>query len=186
MINKLYTKYACTWQTQGEIFTLKYDDEEHMQELEKITKENIGVLDYKTNVLAKMTDYSFFVEHPSFKKLGQWFYGKVYEHQLVDKQYLQEDRFHAQIRDAWGSVFNKGDSVKRHDHLGSKYASALYFDNYANLQTEVGEFQTERGLIITIPSHLKHWVDPLSNEVNRINLVWNWFARTSQQIKDQI
>ena len=111
MINKLYTKYACTWQTQGTIFTLKYDDEEHMQELEKIIKENIGVLDYKTNVLAKMTDYSFFVEHPSFKKLGQWFYGKVYEHQLVDKQYLQEDRFHAQIRDAWGSVFNKDEDT---------------------------------------------------------------------------
>ena len=89
------------------------------------------------------------------------------------------DTYHFLVQNAWGTLMKKNDRVKSHHHLGTDFASVLYFDSHASLNTDAGNFPTERGLIITLPSYCFHSVAKITKDITRCTLAWNWsFAKS--------
>ena len=110
----------------------------------------------------------------AFKKLISEFFNKCSYYDIFHGSKSKDGLFHFLINNAWGNILKKGEKVNRHHHLGVDYASVLYFDNHSPLYTDAGKIKTERGLIVTIPSFLFHWVEPLDKDIERYTIAWNW------------
>ncbi len=164
------------WEIFGQVTQVLIEDENLLINLENKIKNNYNEdLFYKTNVKGRMTHWDFFVRDEHFKKVLSYYFKCLYREgywlSFFDKQ---KDRYNTTVMNAWGNCLTKEDHVIRHHHLGSDYASVLYFDDHAPLCTDAGEFKTKRGMVITIPSYLFHWVNPLNKNITRYTLAWNW------------
>jgi hypothetical protein len=133
-------------------------------------KEDVGVLDYKTNVIGQMTSFKQYVENPVLGRIVNYILPKLnIEHLCGSSKRLPES---LSLIDAWGNILKKGEYVHVHNHISSQFNSVLYF-NEASIIIEGQEFFTKRGDVLTMPGNLNHHVNP-SNIDNRITLVWNW------------
>ena len=156
---------------EGNFFCFYIDNEGMLQQFEKLIDENVGKLDYATNVKGRMTSWHFFKKNILFKQLMNHivpFYDKIKITEWVKFKPT------VAVQDAWRTIMQKDEFVEEHTHMGSAFSSVLYFDNYADLQTEAGPFKTQRGKIITLPGWCCHWVNPIKEDVKRYTLVWNW------------
>lgn len=164
-----YTLREVPYSTLTKIHEFTYDDETALKYWEEKIKSNTGNMDYKTNVKGKMTDWNFFINDPEFKLfINDIFYPTIIKHNPLKGS----NESLIQVKEAWGNVLNKGDSVQRHHHRNGYYSTIIYFDNVAPLQTDIGNIETFRGKVITIDGFLYHWVDPVPKD--RVNLVFNW------------
>jgi len=147
------------------------EDEALLKRLENKIDQKVGPLNNKTNVRGKMTDWKCFIKDEDFKNFVQIFIRHM--HNASFDIVNNVPPLEIIIKDAWGSILNKGDEVWQHIH-NDQYASVLYFDDYAPLQTSAGQFDTKRGLLITIPGKCPHWVDEIKEDFSRKTLVFNW------------
>jgi len=163
------------WEISGTIYKVLIEDENILQKLENKIKSNIDdTVSYQTNVKGRMTHWDAFKQDDDFKKLISQFFKKCSYYDIFHGSKSKDGLFHFFINNAWGNILKKGEKVNRHHHLGVDYASVLYFDNYSPLYTDAGKIETERGLIVTIPSFLFHWVEPLDKDIERYTIAWNW------------
>jgi hypothetical protein len=164
-----YTLKELPYTTLTKIHEFTYDDEFALKYFEDKIVKNTGSMDYKTNVKGKMTDWNFFIKDPEFKLfISDIFYPAIIKHNPLKG--FNESLL--QVKEAWGNLLNKGDSVQKHHHRNGYYSTVIYFDNIAPLQTDIGKIETFRGKVVTIDGFLYHWVDPVPGD--RINLVFNW------------
>ena len=172
----LITTFYSEWLIKGTVIQVRIKDEALLKALEKKIKTNIDPkLSYKTNVYADMTHWDQFKKDEDFKKLLHHYLVLCGEANLYPEQYDKvNDKYHFIVQNAWGNLMKKGDYVLKHHHLGSDFASVLYFDNHAPLTTAAGDFPTERGLIITLPSYCHHSVNKITKDIKRCTLAWNW------------
>ena len=121
-----------------------------------------------------MTSFNFFQKDPDFKKLVSKFFYECSIDALYPGNLNPKTRMYGcNIQNSWGNILTKKDLVGRHHHLGSDWASILYFSD-AVLCTEFNKFKAQRGLIISLPSYVYHWVEPTESDKKRISLAWNW------------
>jgi len=169
-----------TWKTRGAVTQLQITNESLLKRLETKIKNGVGALDYQTNVNAQMTPWDFFKSDEDFQTLlSNYFFicgkGGIYAKDYDGKT----GHYRILVQNAWGNLMKKGDFVFNHHHLGSEFSSVLYFDSHASLDTDVGEFPTKRGLIITLPSYCYHSVKTITKDIQRYTLPWNWsFKKT--------
>jgi len=162
--NKPVTKY-------GSFFCFYLDQEDVLKKFEELIDSNVGKLDYKTNIQGQMTTWHHFKNEPFFKdflKILIPYYDRFKLHEWRKSTAMLS------IKDAFAAILEKGGSVDEHTHMGASFSSALYFDDYADLQTDAGTFKTQRGKVITLPGWCSHWVEPIKEDVKRYCLVWNW------------
>tara|TARA_R100000664_G_scaffold2113_3_gene5427 strand:- start:2411 stop:2986 length:576 start_codon:yes stop_codon:yes gene_type:complete len=163
------------WEISGTIYKVLIEDENILQKLENKIRSNIDdKISYETNVKGRMTHWDAFKHDDDFKELISEFFNKCSYYDIFHGAKSKDGLFHFLINNAWGNILKKGEKVNRHHHLGVDYASVLYFDNHAPLYTDAGKIKTERGLIVTIPSFLFHWVEPLDKDIERYTIAWNW------------
>ena len=163
------------WEISGTIYKVSIENENLLQKLENKIRSNIDdKVSYKTNVKGRMTHWDTFKHDDDFKKLISEFFNKCSYYDIFHGAKSKDGLFHFLINNAWGNILKKGEKVNTHHHLGVDYASVLYFDNHAPLYTDAGKIKTERGLIVTIPSFLFHWVEPLDKDIERYTIAWNW------------
>ena len=174
MIDFPYTLKQLRYNTLTAVHQFTYDDEKALEYFENLIKKNTGELDYKTNVKGKMTGWDFFGKDPEFKHfINNIFHPTMMKHVGILRG---ESEKLIQVKEAWGNILNKGDKVMRHHHKNNYYSTVIYFDDTSPLCTDVGKFETHRGLVITIEGSLYHWVEPVIKE--RTCLVFNWSAMT--------
>ena len=163
------------WEISGTIYKVLIEDENILQKLENKIRSNIDdKISYETNVKGRMTHWDAFKHDDDFKELISEFFNKCSYYDIFHGSKSKDGLFHFLINNAWGNILKKGEKVNRHHHLGVDYASVLYFDNHSPLYTDAGKIKTERGLIVTIPSFLFHWVEPLDKDIERYTIAWNW------------
>ena len=163
------------WEISGTIYKVLIEDENILQKLENKIRSNIDdKISYETNVKGRMTHWDAFKHDDDFKELISEFFNKCSYYDIFHGAKSKDGLFHFLINNAWGNILKKGEKVNRHHHLGVDDASVLYFDNYSPLYTDAGKIKTERGLIVTIPSFLFHWVEPLDKDIERYTIAWNW------------
>ena len=163
------------WEISGTIYKVSIENENLLQKLENKIRSNIDdKVSYKTNVKGRMTHWDTFKPDDDFKKLISEFFNKCSYYDIFHGSKSKDGLFHFFINNAWGNILKKGEKVNRHHHLGVDYASVLYFDNHSPLYTDAGKIKTERGLIVTIPSYLFHWIEPLDKDIERYVIAWNW------------
>jgi|TARA_A100001391_G_scaffold74045_2_gene47884 hypothetical protein len=163
------------WEISGTIHKVLIDDEELLQKLENKIRYNIDdKISYETNVKGRMTHWDTFKKDDTFKKMISKFFHTCSYYGLFQGAKSKDNLFHFFINNAWGNILKKEEKVVRHHHLGVDYASVLYFDDYSPLCTDAGKIETKRGLVVTIPSYLYHWVEPLDKDIERCTIAWNW------------
>ena len=163
------------WEISGTIYKVLIENENILQKLENKIRSNIDdKISYETNVKGRMTHWDAFKHDDDFKELISEFFNKCSYYDIFHGAKSKDGLFHFLINNAWGNILKKGEKVDRHHHLGVDYASVLYFDNHSPLYTDAGKIKTERGLIVTIPSFLFHWVEPLDKDIERYTIAWNW------------
>ena len=163
------------WEISGTIYKVSIENENLLQKLENKIRSNIDdKISYETNVKGRMTHWDAFKHDDDFKELISEFFNKCSYYDIFHGSKSKDGLFHFFINNAWGNILKKGEKVNRHHHLGVDYASVLYFDNHSPLYTDAGKIKTERGLIVTIPSFLFHWVEPLDKDIERYTIAWNW------------
>ena len=163
------------WEISGTIYKVSIENENLLQKLENKIRSNIDdKISYEPNVKGRMTHWAAFKHDDDFKELISEFFNKCSYYDIFHGAKSKDGLFHFLINNAWGNILKKGEKVNRHHHLGVDYASVLYFDNHSPLYTDAGKIKTERGLIVTIPSFLFHWVEPLDKDIERYTIAWNW------------
>ena len=163
------------WEISGTIYKVSIENENLLQKLENKIRSNIDdKISYETNVKGRMTHWDAFKHDDDFKELISEFFNKCSYYDIFHGSKSKDGLFHFLINNAWGNILKKGEKVNRHHHLGVDYASVLYFDNHSPLYTDAGKIKTERGLIVTIPSYLFHWIEPLDKDIERYVIAWNW------------
>ena len=164
-----YTLREIIYPTLTKIHEFTYKDELALKYFEDKVRKNIGPMDYKTNVKGKMTAWNSFINDPEFKLfINDIFYTTIIKHTPL----RGTNETLIQVKEAWGNLLHKEDSVERHHHRNGYYSTVIYFDNVAPLQTDIGDIETFRGKVVTIDGFLYHWVNPVPKD--RINLVFNW------------
>jgi hypothetical protein len=176
MKNILSSVENVVWKTSGSIYKVLIEDEELLKNLESKIRSSIDDnVSYKTNVKGSMTGWKTFLQDKDFKKLLFIYFDMCSIDKIMEQYKSKKDGlFHLNVVAAWGNILKKEDKVIRHKHLGVSWSSVLYFDDYANLKTDAGNIETKRGLVVTLPSYLNHWVEPIQKDVERCSLVWNW------------
>ena len=173
------------WYIEGDVTKILIENEELLQRLEKKIKSNTDqTLSYKTNVKGKMTHWDYFKRDEDFKELVSLYYKICGRYGLWQEKQDNNNIYHFTVLNAWGNILIKNDKVIRHHHLGTDYSSVLYFDNKAPLCTDAGKIETTRGLIITIPTYLFHWVEKIDKDVERYTLAWNWTFTKAWDFKE--
>ena len=168
-----YTLKEVPYTTLTKIHDFIFKDEVALKYFEKKIRDNVGLNDYKTNVKGQMTSWILFNKDPEFELfIKEAFYPTIFKHKGI---LIGEKEDEILIKDAWGNILKKGETVERHHHRDSYYSTVIYFDNVAPLQTDIGTIETCRGKVITLDGFLHHWVNPISEE--RINLVFNWSSK---------
>ena len=182
----LITTHHIRWTIGGTIVQLQINNEPLLKRLEKKIRANIDSnLSYKTNVYAGMTHWDLFKQDNDFKNLLQEYMTLCGEAGIYSTHYDKvANKYHFLVQNAWGTLMKKNDWVKSHHHLGTDFASVLYFDSHAPLNTDAGNFPTRRGLIITIPSYCFHSVAKITKDITRCSLAWNWTFTKSWDAKD--
>lgn len=171
-----YTLKEVPYTTLTKIHDFVFDDEVALKYFEKKIKDNVGPNDYKTNVKGQMTSWTLFIKDPEFEIfIREVFYPMIFKHIGI---LVGKNENEILIKDSWGNILRKGESVERHHHRDSYYSTIIYFDDIAPLQTDIGPIETRRGKVITLDGFLHHWVNPVPRE--RINLVFNWSSKSGQ------
>lgn len=177
------------WKVTGSVTKILIQDEQLLKNLQNKISLNVDKeLSYKTNVKGRMTHWNFFSRDEDFKNLLDQFL-KIARRSNIWLEYFNREKnlYFFNISNAWGNILNKNESVTRHHHLGTDYASVLYFDDRSVLCTDAGNFKSQRGLVITMPSYLHHWVEKLTEDTQRYTLAWNWtFAKNWENIESEI
>ena len=176
MKNMLSSVENVVWKTSGSIYKVLIEDEKLLKNLESKIKSSIdNNVSYKTNVKGSMTGWKTFLKDKDFDKLLAIYLDRCSIDEIMEQHKSKKDGFfNFRVIEAWGNILKKQDKVIRHKHLGVSWSSVLYFDDYANLKTDAGDIETKRGLVVTLPSYLDHWVEPIQEDVERCSLVWNW------------
>ena len=162
-------------------------EEELLKALEKkiitgIEKQPDKNNNYLTNVQGKMTAFNFFNSDPDFKLFLESMFFRWSQDSLFYENMNKKTRMYkCNIVNSWGSILTKKDFVRRHDHLGTDFASVLYFgDSIINIDSTdksanyKRQLSAQRGIVITFPSYVQHWVDPVNIPGKRVTLAWNW------------
>jgi hypothetical protein len=158
----------CTKLTTVHQFT--YTDNIALSYFENKIHNNTGINDGKTNVKGKMTDWFLFSKDPEFNSFIQnVFFPNTAKHVNV---LIPIDSSGIIIKEAWGNILDTGNFVERHNHVDTEYTTVIYFDSIAPLHTEIGVFDTYRGMVLTLESFIDHWVEPVPSK--RTSLIFNW------------
>lgn len=162
------------------IYTYNYTDQEDLDYLIKKTMNNIGAMDYKTNVLGKMTDYQYFNKNKIFLKV----LFKV----LSDAKYhvkTLSNQKELLVSEAWGAILHKGDYVKLHDHSVCSLVGVLYLSDGENLnfyksyeqkpENVIYSVKPKKGTVVLFPSWCFHGTEQNKSDTPRICLPFNLY-----------
>lgn len=100
----------------GFIIEYQFENLNFVDILKKEIKNNVGSMDYKTNVKGKMTDFKQFVKNKIFNDLLK---------ECIDVTYVLNIP-KSNLVDAWGNILKKGDSVEEHSHYKCSLSGVLY------------------------------------------------------------
>ena len=137
---------------------------------------------YKTNVLAKMTQWSYFIQDPYFfnflKKINKTIV-KVYTAH-IKKVYpnLKNNNMKLHLKDAWGVKYNFNDSCSLHDHRNCEMSGVLYLSknksgiNFPEYNLEI---LPEPGKFILYSPILQHEVLPVLEKKPRYCIAFNFY-----------
>jgi hypothetical protein len=166
------TKYTYNLNKKIEIYSSYIKDKSLLRHFKNKIKKDVGGNNYNTNVKGQMSLFDSFIDDKKFND-------------FINREFLREmlyitgihpeafDNFQLVIHNAWGNILNKNDYVKAHEHGACQYSTCLYFSKGESFKTEIGDFEIEEGLLLTVPGYLAHWVNPIK-EKERISMVWNW------------
>ena len=165
-------KYIYRLNKNIEVYKAYIKDKKLLNYFKNKIKKEIGGNNYNTNVKGKMSLFDTFIDDKKFSDfINNNFLREMYY--MTGIEPLSFDNFQMVITSAWGNILHKGDYVKDHEHGSCQYSTCLYFSKGEPFRTEIGDFEIEEGLLLSVPGYLKHWVNPVK-EKERITLVWNW------------
>jgi len=113
------------------------------------TKDN---LNYKTNIIGKMTNWTYFTKDEEFKKLF------IQLRDYVDLNGIFSNRYY-KLKDAWGYVIDKKEYTKFHDHVPNVWSGAVYLNDHSQVldfpQIDIS-VKPKKGRFILFSSFLNH------------------------------
>lgn len=135
------------------------DEEEMNRNIIKIIDEGVGENDYKTNVMAQMTNWEMW-DYPGFNKLSSILSNIVKE--LASNKKRKDVKFN--IVDMWGCKYKDGDYTIEHEHWPSVWSMVYYLfppkDCPNLIFTDFNcEIKPEHGKVVIFPGHYLHQVD---------------------------
>jgi hypothetical protein len=151
------------------ILTGKINDQEIINNLIKFIKNNEkNILNYKTSITGKQTDFKFLNENEYFQKFLSNIKNEI---KIIngDKSFV--------IKDAWGNLINYNEEILEHDHKGTAgFCGILYLtDNgpgtyFKDYDLTIKE---EKGRFVLFDPVLKHSVKKLEEKIERISIAFN-------------
>ena len=131
-----------------------------------------------TNVKGGMTDWTYFLNKPSFTKFITYL---INNHQTTHPNLFQYFFSKNIISDAWGNEIKKGDLVSYHEH--PCYHGILYLTKGCDLiLPELNlKITPQPGEYYIFPPNILHGFDASKNEEKRYSLIFN-MAKNSPAI----
>ena len=112
-----YTLKETPYTTLTKIHDFIFRDEVALKYFEKKIRDNVGLNDYKTNVKGQMTSWILFNKDPEFELfIKEVFYPIIFKHKGI---LIGEKEDEILIKDSWGNILKKGETVERHHHRDS-------------------------------------------------------------------
>jgi hypothetical protein len=152
------------------IFLIEYQlkDLSFVDILKKQIKNKVGLMDYKTNVIGEMTNFNEFVNNEILVNV-------LRECIEVTNVLSIPNTF---LKDAWGNILKKGDSVKEHSHHTSIISGILYLteNGPGTYFPEFNKTVNEKiGKIVLFHGSALHSVPIYKGDEDRYTIAFNFY-----------
>lgn len=166
VIKDRISSFTVTYQKTDTFFFGHYNKTEILHNLRFKTKQNISEEhSYLTNVKGKRTAWDFFKNDEDFLKMY---------HEIMSLYRKGSGRSKTILQDAWGNLLGKGDEVVCHDHDCNHGIIYLTEGNPIKFPDCNFQFTPKPGDYLISPLSIKHYVDPIKDEKERISVVFNF------------
>ena len=182
------SKINIEYTTPINIYTYYWKEIKDLDYLAEKTINNVGPMDYKTNVLGKMTDYQFFIKNKTFIKILTKVLLSAKDH-LKSLKSINE----ILVTEAWGAILNKDDYVKSHNHEVCSLVGVIYLSDGEKLhfyksheqipENIIYSITPKKGTIILFPSWCNHGTEKSKSDQPRVCLPFNLYYKPAIKYK---
>jgi len=151
----------------GFLIEYQFKNLNFVDSLKKEIKNNVGSMDYKTNVKGKMTNFTAFNKNKIFSDLLK---------ECVEVTYIL-NLPKSILKDSWGNILKKGDSVDLHSHYRSTISGILYLTEngpgtyFPQLNKKINE---KIGKVVLFNGNLLHSVPVYKGNEDRYTIAFNF------------
>ena len=166
-MNKEFKLSVAKIENWGFLIEYQFKNLNFVEILKKEIKNKVGVMDYKTNVKGKMTDFTQFINNKILIDLLN---------ECIEVTYVLGIP-KARLEEAWGNILKKGDSVKTHSHPTSIISGILYLTEkgpgtyFHQLDKTIDE---KIGKIVLFSGNLLHSVPVYKGKEDRYTIAFNF------------
>lgn len=164
------TSFGVSYLKFSTIFYGMYTENHVLHNLRIKTKQNIKEeFSHKTYVRGGKTDWNFFNDDPDFNTFLETIF-----HYNFKTMFPNFERKDCRIVDCWGNYLVKNNEVKPHTH--PSYHGILYLTegNPIVFPEAQVRFVPAPGKFIIAPPELTHYVEPIQEETERLNIIFNF------------
>jgi len=137
-------------------------------------------LDYKTNVLAKMTDWQHLLKDQDFSRIHDSIGMTLYNVLNLRSPNPNQKRI-IQFEDSWGMKHTEGDYTKDHIHGVFHFSGSFYFEVPTITKMWFEDYQEETELkdnmLVIFPGFCKHRVSIHQGKKPRYSMAFNIILR---------
>ena len=164
---KKYTLSLGKIENLGFLIEYQFKNLNFVNFLKKQIKNNVGLMDYKTNVKGKMTNFTTFNKNKIFNNLLR---------ECIEVTHIL-NLPKSILKDSWGNILKKGDCVDLHSHYRSTIAGILYLTEggpgtyFPQLNKNIDE---KIGKIVLFSGNLLHSVPIYKGNKDRYTIAFNF------------
>jgi len=133
-------------------------------------------LDYKTNVIAKMTNWYELLKNEHFHKIHVSILETLYN--VINlRNPTTNEKLNIEFLDSWGMKHEEGDYTKDHIHTMCNFSGAFYFDVPTPTTMWFEDYQAsvdlKDNMLVLFPGMCKHRVGIHQGEKPRYSMAFN-------------
>ncbi len=133
-------------------------------------------LDYKTNVLGKMTDWTELLENEHFSKIHTSILETLYN--VINlRNPCPNQKMKIQYQDSWGMKHEEGDYTRDHIHNFCNFSGSFYFEVPTPTLMWFEDYQQDielkNNMLVLFPALCKHRVSRHQGQKPRYSMAFN-------------